>query len=88
MVWPGFDSPELVALASFQDLYVGLELLLREMVPAKFGLLAALEMHHQREGGGVRACWLVPAGGRGDATPTYRSPSRSLRGSKRPWTKQ
>lgn len=64
-----FDSPEMVALASFQDLYVGLEPyanphqaaggILRKTAPAVFGLLAALELHPTSERAGVFA----PVGG-------------------------
>ena len=58
-----FSSPKLCALASFQDLYVGLEPwansnqigggILRKTAPAVFGLLAALELHpnNKRAGG-------------------------------------
>ena len=50
-----FDSDKMRALASFQDLYVGLEPytndnqigggVIRKTAPAVFGLLAALELH-------------------------------------------
>ena len=58
-----FSSPKLTALASFQDLYVGLEPyknsnqlwggIWRKTAPAVFGLLAALELHssNRRAGG-------------------------------------
>lgn len=64
-----FDSPKLRALASFQDLYVGLEPyadprrfgggVLRGTAPAVFGLLAALELHPTNPRAGVHA----PVGG-------------------------
>lgn len=64
-----FDSPKLKAMASFQDLYVGLEPykndqqlgggVLRKTAPAVFGLLAALELHPTNEKAGVFA----PVGG-------------------------
>lgn len=64
-----FTSHKLRALASFQDLYVGLEPyrnaallgggVLRSTAPAVFGLLAALELHPTNEKAGVFA----PVGG-------------------------
>lgn len=60
-----FDSEKMKALASFQDLYVGLEPhanekqifggVVRKTAPAVFGLLAALELHptNKRAGGKV-----------------------------------
>jgi phytoene desaturase (3,4-didehydrolycopene-forming) len=64
-----FDSPKLKAMASFQDLYVGLEPyknhrqfgggVLRKSAPAIFGLLAALELHPTNDKAGVFA----PVGG-------------------------
>ena len=64
-----FDSPKLKAMASFQDLYVGLEPymneqqlgggVLRKTAPAVFGLLAALELHPTNGKAGVFA----PVGG-------------------------
>mmetsp|Transcript_9599 Transcript_9599/g.20361 ORF Transcript_9599/g.20361 Transcript_9599/m.20361 type:complete len:636 (+) Transcript_9599:42-1949(+) len=64
-----FDSEKMKALASFQDLYVGLEPyrnddeifggVLRKTAPAVFGLLAALELHPTNEKAGVFA----PVGG-------------------------
>jgi len=64
-----FTSPKLVALASFQDLYVGLEPyankgklgggVLRKTAPAVFGLLSALELHPTNDRAGVFA----PVGG-------------------------
>lgn len=64
-----FSSPKMIALASFQDLYVGLEPytnknqigggVLRKTAPAVFGLLAALELHPTNKKCGVFA----PVGG-------------------------
>ena len=64
-----FSSPKMIALASFQDLYVGLEPyanekqigggVLRKTAPAVFGLLAALELHPTNNKCGVFA----PVGG-------------------------
>ena len=64
-----FDSQKMKALASFQDLYVGLEPyknddqlfggVLRKTAPAVFGLLAALELHPTNKKAGVFA----PVGG-------------------------
>mmetsp|Transcript_3705 Transcript_3705/g.6128 ORF Transcript_3705/g.6128 Transcript_3705/m.6128 type:complete len:639 (-) Transcript_3705:161-2077(-) len=64
-----FNSPKLKAMASFQDLYVGLEPymneqqfgggVLRKTAPAVFGLLAALELHPTNDKAGVYA----PVGG-------------------------
>jgi len=64
-----FDSPKLKAMASFQDLYVGLEPynneqqlgggVLQKTAPAVFGLLAALELHPTNNKAGVFA----PVGG-------------------------
>ena len=64
-----FESPKLKAMASFQDLYVGLEPyvnerqigggVLRKTAPAVFGLLAALELHPTNSKAGVFA----PVGG-------------------------
>ena len=65
-----FDSPKLKALASFQDLYVGLEPYtnddnqmwggtIRKTAPAVFGLLSALELHPTYRKSGVHA----PVGG-------------------------
>lgn len=64
-----FSSPKMIALASFQDLYVGLEPyanvkqvgggVLRKTAPAVFGLLAALELHPTNDKCGVFA----PLGG-------------------------
>ena len=64
-----FSSPKMLALASFQDLYVGLEPyanekqigggVLRKTAPAVFGLLAALELHPTNTKCGVFA----PVGG-------------------------
>lgn len=64
-----FDSPNMKALASFQNLYVGLEPyrndqqlgggILRKTAPAVFGLLAAIELHPTNSKGGVFA----PVGG-------------------------
>lgn len=64
-----FSSPKFIALASFQDLYVGLEPyanakqfgggVLRKTAPAVFGLLAALELHPTNKRAGVFA----PVGG-------------------------
>ena len=64
-----FDSPKLIALASFQDLYVGLSPyinskqigggVLRKTAPAVFGLLAAIELHPTNKRAGVFA----PVGG-------------------------
>jgi len=66
-----FSSPKMIALASFQDLYVGLEPyanrkqmgggVLRKTAPAVFGLLAALELHPTNKKCGVFA----PIGGFG-----------------------
>ena len=62
-----FESPKMKAMASFQNLYVGLEPyrnddqlgggILRKTAPAVFGLLAAIELHPEK--GGVYA----PVGG-------------------------
>ena len=62
-----FESPKMKAIASFQNLYVGLEPyrndnqlgggILRKTAPAVFGLLAAIELHPEK--GGVYA----PIGG-------------------------
>ncbi len=64
-----FESDKLKALASFQDLYVGLEPyensnllgggVLRSTAPAVFGLLAAIELHPTNKNAGVFA----PVGG-------------------------
>ena len=64
-----FESEKMKALASFQDLYVGLEPfannqqifggVVRKTAPAVFGLLAALELHPTNERAGVYA----PIGG-------------------------
>jgi len=64
-----FESPKLIALASFQDLYVGLspyinkgqigDGVLRKTAPAVFGLLAAIELHPTNKRAGVFA----PVGG-------------------------
>ena len=64
-----FTSPKMIALASFQDLYVGLSPyavkgqfgggILRKTAPAVFGLLAAIELHPTNERAGVFA----PIGG-------------------------
>ena len=64
-----FDSTKMRALASFQDLYVGLEPYRNDQLlaggvfgttaPAVFGLLAAIELHHENERCGVFA----PIGG-------------------------
>ena len=64
-----FTSPKLLALASFQDLYVGLSPymnskqvgggVLQKTAPAVFGLLAALELHPTNNKAGVFA----PIGG-------------------------
>jgi len=64
-----FDSPKLIALASFQDLYVGLSPYInskqigggvfRKTAPAVFGLLAAIELHPTNKRAGVFA----PVGG-------------------------
>jgi phytoene dehydrogenase-like protein len=67
-----FTSPKLMALASFQDLYVGLEPysaskqffgggggIWRNTAPAVFGLLAAIELHPTNKRAGVFA----PMGG-------------------------
>ena len=64
-----FESPKMVALASFQDLYVGLEPyenqeellggILRKTAPAVFGLLSAIELHPTNRRAGVFA----PLGG-------------------------
>jgi len=64
-----FESEKLKALASFQDLYVGLEPyensnllgggVLRSTAPAVFGLLAAIELHPTNKNAGVFA----PIGG-------------------------
>ncbi|KAL7528206.1 hypothetical protein ACHAXR_002325, partial [Thalassiosira sp. AJA248-18] len=64
-----FTSPKLIALASFQNLYVGLEPyvnsrqigggVLRKTAPAVFGLLAAIELHPTNGRAGVFA----PVGG-------------------------
>jgi len=69
MLYSLFTSPKLLALASFQDLYVGLEPyansrqfgggVLRKSAPAVFGLLAALELHPSNDRAGVFA----PIGG-------------------------
>jgi hypothetical protein len=57
-----FESDKLRALASFQDLYVGLEPyrnkqlvgggVLQSTAPAVFGLLAAIELHPTNEKSG------------------------------------
>lgn len=64
-----FDSEKMKALASFQDLYVGLEPyrndnqlfggVLRKTAPAVFGLLAALELHptNEKAGGKFQFLW-------------------------------
>lgn len=64
-----FTSPKLIALASFQDLYVGLEPyanskqlgggIFKKTAPAVFGLLAAIELHPTNSKAGVYA----PIGG-------------------------
>jgi len=63
-----FESPKMIALASFQDLYVGLSPyinngqiggVLRKTAPAVFGLLAAIELHPTNKRAGVFA----PVGG-------------------------
>lgn len=64
-----FTSPKMIALASFQDLYVGLEPytnskqlgggILKKTAPAVFGLLAAIELHPTNSRAGVYA----PIGG-------------------------
>ncbi len=64
-----FTSPKLMALASFQDLYVGLEPYANQLgggggiwkktAPAVFGLLAAIELHPTNRRAGVYA----PIGG-------------------------
>ena len=64
-----FTSPKMVALASFQDLYVGLEPylnqnqllggVLKKTAPAVFGLLSAIELHPTNRRAGVFA----PLGG-------------------------
>lgn len=64
-----FESTKMKALASFQNLYVGLEPyrndqqlgggVLRKTAPAVFGLLAAIELHPTNKNGGVFA----PMGG-------------------------
>ena len=64
-----FLSDKMKALASFQDLYVGLKPyrdpkalaggILRDVAPAVFGLLAAIELHPNNANGGVYA----PVGG-------------------------
>jgi len=60
-----FESPKMIALASFQDLYVGLSPyinkgqmgggVLRKTAPAVFGLLAAIELHPTNKRAGVFA---------------------------------
>ena len=64
-----FSTPKMIALASFQNLYVGLQPyanekqvgggILRKTAPAVFGLLAALELHPTNKNCGVFA----PMGG-------------------------
>ena len=64
-----FTNPKMIALASFQNLYVGLEPYVnsnqfgggvaRKTAPAVFGLLAAIEVHPTNDRGGVFA----PVGG-------------------------
>lgn len=64
-----FDNPKMKALASFQDLYVGLEPyrndrewfggIFKKSAPAVFGLLAAIELHPNNDKAGVFA----PRGG-------------------------
>ncbi|KAL7544592.1 hypothetical protein ACHAWF_012242 [Thalassiosira exigua] len=73
-----FESPELRALASFQDLYVGLSPyadsrkvgggVWGKTAPAVFGLLAAIELHPTNDKAGVFA----PVGG-------FRSVSEAMR---------
>jgi hypothetical protein len=65
-----FESQKMKALASFQDLYVGLEPyrnnellgggVLKSTAPAVFGLLAAIELHpsNSKSGGEFFACFL------------------------------
>lgn len=61
-----FTSNKMKALASFQDLYVGLEPyknnnqigggVLKKSAPAVFGLLAALELHPTNDKAGGTFC--------------------------------
>jgi hypothetical protein len=64
-----FESEKMKALASFQDLYVGLEPyrnnellgggVLKSTAPAIFGLLAAIELHpsNSKSGGELFVCF-------------------------------
>ena len=61
-----FESEKMRALASFQDLYVGLEPyknknqlfggVLESTAPAVFGLLAAIELHPENKKSGGMSC--------------------------------
>ena len=74
-----FESDKLRALASFQDLYVGLEPyqnpdlfgggVLRSTAPAVFGLLAAIELHPTNKNAGVFA----PLGGFQSVTRAFEA---------------
>ena len=73
-----FESDKLRALASFQDLYVGLEPyknndllgggVLKSTAPAVFGLLAAIELHPSNKNAGVFA----PIGGFQSVTNAFQ----------------
>jgi len=79
-----FDSDKMRALASFQDLYVGLEPyrnnklagggIFESTAPAVFGLLAAIELHPSNPKCGVFA----PAGGFGAVTKSLETLARNL----------
>ena len=80
-----FSSPKMKALASFQDLYVGLEPyanterfaggVLSTTAPAVFGLLAAIELHPTNKKCGVFA----PVGGFRAVTQAMKSLSEDLK---------
>jgi phytoene dehydrogenase-like protein len=79
-----FESEKMKAVASFQDLYVGLEPyrnnklaaggVLDTTAPAVFGLLAAIELHPTNSKGGVFA----PIGGFGAVTESLQKLAESL----------
>jgi phytoene desaturase (3,4-didehydrolycopene-forming) len=79
-----FSSTKMKALASFQDLYVGLEPfanksnfasgVIHKTAPAVFGLLSALELHPTNKKGGVFA----PIGGFQAVSSSFEKLARSL----------
>ena len=79
-----FSSTKMKALASFQDLYVGLEPfenksnfaggVVKKTAPAVFGLLSALELHPTNKKGGVFA----PIGGFQAVSSAFEKLARSL----------